>query len=297
MPEVAVIGSGGIGGYVAAELVGAGRDVAMCVRTPFDTLSVEDAGETRTVPMRIETDPKAVGPTRWVLLTTKSGDTDGAAPWLAAMAAPDTTLVVLQNGLGQRQRGEPIAHGAHVLPAVIYCSVERPEPGRIVHHSAARIVVPREGASAGLVALFAGSKFQVEETDDFVTAAWTKLFGNLVANAVTAITIRRTDVLGLPSIKALAGDVLGEALAVAVADGAKVTQADADRILDRIGGHGGGSGTSMLYDRLAGRPLEHRYLTGALLERAERYGVPAPVNRTLLALLDAVSGQDLRAVA
>ena len=37
-------------------------------------------------------------------------------------------------------------------------------------------------------------------------------------------------------------------------------------------------------------------LTGALVARADRYGIPVPVNRTLLALLTAVSGQDLAQV-
>ena len=52
--SVAVIGSGGIGGYVAAALAEAGRTVTMCVRTPFETLTVEDKYGTRTVPMRVE---------------------------------------------------------------------------------------------------------------------------------------------------------------------------------------------------------------------------------------------------
>ena len=49
-----------------------------------------------------------------------------------------------------------------------------------------------------------------------------------------------------------------------------------------------GFGTSMLYDRLAGRPLEHEYLTGAVVGAGARRGVPTPLNRTVLTLLRAI---------
>lgn len=295
---VAIIGSGGIGGYLAAELVGAGREVVMCVRTPFDGLSIESGGTTREVAVRVETSPGGVKPVRWVLLTTKAQDTAGAEPWIAALAGPGTTLVVVQNGVGHAARARPVAHEAAILPAVIYCSVERTAPGRMVHHGAARLIVPGGDEGDAFARLFAGTGFKVEPTDDFTTAAWRKLLNNLVGNAVTAITISRMGVFENPLVAALAGKIVEEAIAVARAEGARLTDEDARRVLGTGGGrgHGQNSGTSMLYDRLAGRPLEHRHLTGALIEAADRHGIEAPVNRTLYALLDAVSGQTLDAV-
>jgi 2-dehydropantoate 2-reductase len=41
----------------------------------------------------------------------------------------------------------------------------------------------------------------------------------------------------------------------------------------------------MLYDRLAGRPLEHEELTGAVVRRAEAAGVDVPLSRAVLTLL------------
>jgi 2-dehydropantoate 2-reductase len=48
-------------------------------------------------------------------------------------------------------------------------------------------------------------------------------------------------------------------------------------------------GTSMYFDRLAGRELEVEALTGAIVAAGERLGVPTPLNAALLALLRAVS--------
>lgn len=291
--EVAIIGSGGIGGFLAGALVGAGRDVALCVRTSFPELTIESKGETRTIPVRIATDPASVGPARWVLVTTKSQDTAGAEPWLKSLVGPETVVVVVQNGIGHVERAAPIANGAEILPAIIYCSVERTRPGHIVHHGGARMVVPAGEVAKGFVTLFAGTEFEIVESDDFLTFAWRKLLSNLVGNAITGITIRRTDVLGRPPIRALAARILDEAIAVAQAEGAGLTAADAEKVLDGQGALGPGAGTSMLYDRLAGRELEHHYITGALVAAADRHGIDAPANRTLYALLDAISGQDL----
>lgn len=199
----------------------------------------------------------------------------------------------MQNGLDHAERVGPVAAGAPILPAIIYCSVERVAPGRIVHHGAARLLVPRGPESAGFAALFAGTAFEIVESDDFGTVAWRKLFGNLVGNAITALTLRRSVVLSEPAILDLARAILREALVVAQADGARLSADDADRVIAGLGSLGRDSGTSMLYDRLAGSPLEHRYLTGALVAAADRHGIEVPVNRTLLALLEAVSGQKL----
>ena len=48
------------------------------------------------------------------------------------------------------------------------------------------------------------------------------------------------------------------------------------------------AGTSMYFDRLAGRRLEADDLTGALVAAGRRHGIPTPVNATLLTLLRGV---------
>ena len=49
------------------------------------------------------------------------------------------------------------------------------------------------------------------------------------------------------------------------------------------------AGTSMYFDRLAGRPLEIEALTGAIVAAGERFGIPTPINRALLTLLRVIS--------
>jgi 2-dehydropantoate 2-reductase len=290
---IAIIGSGGIGGYIAGALTRGGHRPTLCVRTAFDRLEVTEGGATRTVDVPVATDPGAVARARWVLVTTKAQDVAGAAPWLAALAGPGTTVAVIQNGVDHARRAEPhLPEGATLLPAIIYCAVERTAPGRITHHGAARMHVPEGAAGAAFADLFAGSGFQIKQEADFVTTAWRKLLSNAVANPITALTLRRMTVFEDAAVQRLAEDVMAEVIAVARAEGAKVAPEDGVRILAGYPQMGTG-GSSMLYDRLSERPLEHDYITGAVVEAADRHGIPVPLNRTILALLSGASGRPL----
>lgn len=289
--RIAIIGSGGIGGYLAASLVRGGHKPTLCVRTPFKELRIEEKGETHTVDLPIVSDPTLVdGPARWVLITTKANDTPSTEPWLAALVDENTTVVVVQNGVNQEERVVPyVPAGTAVLPAVIYCAVERKAPGLIVHHGAARIQVPAGPEGAAFDGLFAGSGFEIVQESDFTTVAWRKLLSNATANAITALTLRRMSVFAEEPVRQLAAELLDEVIAVAQAEGANVTREDGDAILKSYHRISNG-GTSMLYDRLLGRELEHKFITGAVIEAAARHGIAVPVNRTISALLSAVSG-------
>jgi 2-dehydropantoate 2-reductase len=92
-----------------------------------------------------------------------------------------------------------------------------------------------------------------------------------------------------PGIVALAHELLAEVTAVARAEGARLDDDEADRIVAAFEAMPEDSGTSMLYDRLAGRPLEYDALTGAVVRAAERHSLDVPLNRALLALLRALS--------
>lgn len=287
--RVAVIGAGAIGGFYAAAAEAAGHEVTLCVRRPVDELVVEIGGAARRASVRIVMQPAEATPHPWVFLATKAQDTEAAAPWLARLAAPGTRVVVLQNGIDQVERVAPLAPGAEVVPTVVHTSAEKVAPGRIVLHTGQTLVLPA-GSTHRLVAeLFAGTGVRIEAQTEFTTEAWRKLMGNVSVNTITALTQRRIGVMHEPDIRELARGLLTEAVQVALAEGAKLAADEVERTLAVYSAFNPNGGSSMYYDRLAGRPMEHEHLTGALVRRAERHGLPVPLNRAMLALLRAVA--------
>ncbi|HEY2191932.1 MAG TPA: 2-dehydropantoate 2-reductase [Actinomycetospora sp.] len=293
MARVVVIGPGAIGGVLAALADERGHDVALAVRTPFDVLRVRTGadGAEREVPAAVHTDPVELGPVDWVVLTTKAHHTGSAAGWLKATTGPGTVVVVAQNGVDQERRVEGLVHpDATAIPAVVVLGAEAVEPGRILHHGYGRLTVPDGPWVEGLRGVVGGGDDGVEVVGsaDHRTDAWRKLISNAVANPITALTLRRNEVLAEDPMTDLVLGLSREVVAAGRAEGADISEDDVTALRRHYATMPAGTGTSMLYDRLARRPLEHEYLTGAVVAAGARHGVPTPLNAAMLALLRAL---------
>jgi len=283
---VAVVGAGAIGAVIC-NATAPDDPPLLCVRTPIPALVVVGEDRTSEPDVRIVTEPAAVEqPADVVFLTVKATDTAAAAGWLGRLCTPATLLVMAQNGLDHAGRvAGMVPDGTAVVPGLAYIAAERLGAGRVRHLAGSSLVVPA-AVVARVAAAVPGLK--VRGTDDVVTACWQKLLGNLVANPITALTMRRIDVMGEPGIADLARGVLREAVAVGRASGADLDDAVIEPIVVGTARYGSATGSSMLYDRLAGRPMEHRYLTGEVVRRGADLGIPTPLNGALLALLEAI---------
>ena len=289
MTEVAVVGPGSVGAFFAAHLAATGRDVLACARRPFDEYVIESASMPARAPARVVTDPGAVeGTADWVLVAVKSHQTAAAAPWLDRLCGPETTVVVLQNGIEGEARLAPLSGQAEVVAAVVYCATELMAPGHVVHRQSQTLIVPEREASVRFAALFGGTPIEIRVTDAYLTEAWRKLGINVMANGVTALTGRPLGVFLRPDIELLGRRLLLESWAVAAADGAELTAADVDAFFAGFGQVDPDGPTSMLQDRRAGRATEHDALYGAVVRAGARLGVATPLAETLGALLAAI---------
>jgi len=290
---IAVIGAGSIGGYVAWQAARAGHAVVLGVRSPFERLVVvDDAGE-HPVDAAVRATPAAMRPAEWVLLATKAHQTADAAGWLRAACGPATrAVVVLQNGVEHAERVAPFVGGTPILPAVVSIGAEVLAPGRIRHHAYAGLEVPEGDLGRDFAALFAGSDLGVTRVPDFRTTAWRKLISNVTASPITSLSGRRIEVMADPVVRDLAVGLAAECVEVARADGAAIPSAFAAEFVETMAKNAAtwpSFGSSMLYDRTAGRPTEHEALTGAVVRIGARLGVATPLNAAVLALLRAAA--------
>ena len=290
--KIAVVGLGSIGGIAAACLAAAGRhDIVACVRKPLVRLTLERGDETSEVALRALTDPAAAQPVDWVLLCTKTPATVSTAPWLQRLCTASTKVAVLQNGIDQVARVSPLVGGAGVIPVIVYYNGERLAPDRVRVRQVGDddFVVADDAAGRAFAQLFDGTPLRVRLSEDLTTLLWRKLLMNATANPISALTLQRQAVFRRADIQTLCHAVLAEAIAVGRADGAHLAPDEAQRIMTQLLGYSPDLGTSMYFDRLAGRPLEIDALTGAIVAAGERHGIATPLNCALLTLLRAVS--------
>jgi 2-dehydropantoate 2-reductase len=290
--SVAIIGLGSIGGIAAARLADVGRhDVTGCARRPLDHLTLEGPDRTITVPLRVITEPAMAEPVDWVLLVTKAQDTQAAAPWLARLCTQATRVAVMQNGIDHVERVAPLTRGATVVPVIVYYNGERLAPDRVRMRIAGDrdLAVADDEPGRAFSALLDGTGLRVRREADFVTLKWRKLLLNAVANPITALTLQRQAVLRRADVHALCLDVLEETVRIARADGATLPDDEPKLVMERLMKFAPELGTSMYFDRLAGRTFEVEALTGAIVAAGERHGLATPLNRMLLTLLRAIN--------
>jgi 2-dehydropantoate 2-reductase len=289
---VAVVGLGSIGGIVVGCLRDADRhDVIVCTRKPIERLVLERPEGAVDVSLHALHDPARAQRVDWVLLCTKGHQTQSATPWLGRLCDSATRVAVLQNGIGHIARISPLVAGAAVIPAIVYCNGERlgPDCVRLRHAGQHDLAVADDGDGEAFAQLFHDTPLRVLLSSDFATLAWRKLLINAVANPVTALTLQRQAVFRRADVHALCIAILDEAVAVARADGARLADDESERTMATLLTYPPEAGTSMYFDRLAGRALEVEALTGAIVAAGERLGLATPLNRMLLTLLRAVS--------
>ena len=290
MDKIAVLGVGAIGGVFGVRLCRSSRhDVTLCVRKPIDKLVVETRDSVIESQVKCVTAPSEARPVDCVLLAVKGHQIQDVAHWLDALVGDGTIIAVLQNGVEHKQRVEPYAAGAEIVPVVVNCPADRLAPGHVAQQGGAQLV-PEEGRGARLLAsLYEGTDIQVKPTSDFTTASWAKLCNNIGAGPATALTNKGRGVLHEPDVAELCRGLVRECAAVGRAEGAKLADDVAERSIERLKDADPEATTSMLADRRAGRRIEADVMTGAVVRIGARHRIPTPLNAAVHALLSSVN--------
>jgi 2-dehydropantoate 2-reductase len=313
--KVAIFGAGAIGGLLAARMSGAGAEVTVIARGPHlaamqaNGLTLRIGGESLTVRPRCVADAAEAGVQDAVIVTVKAHGLSPAAPAIATMMGPETSLVTAINGVPywyfygldgpwRDRRVESVDPGgrlwdilppSHAIGAVAYPAAEVVEPGIIEHTYGDRFSLGEPDGSRSprveaLSRLLIASGLRAPVRPRIRDEIWVKLWGNLAFNPLSALTGATLDRLtGQPDLRAICRTMMTEAKAVAEALGVRFA-IDVEKRIDgaaEVGAHK----TSMLQDLERGRPMEIDALLGAVVELGETVGLPLPLCGSILGLL------------
>ncbi len=286
-PTVAIVGAGAIGTVMADALAGR-ADVVLCRRDSSTPMTLEIDGDRRIVDAAIASMTSELAPVDWVVIATKAQDTAALGGWLDRLVGPTTRVVMLQNGIGHAERVARWVPEKRIVPGIVYLVAEKTGRDLVVCRDAIGIALPDTGFAREFAELV-GETVPVRLTADFATEAWSKLIMNVALNPLTTLTDRTMEVTADPALRPVVRAILSEGVNVARAEGVRMSRDAAESLLaglDRLPRDGS---TSMQLDRQNGRPLEYRFLTGAILTAADRHAVPVPHLRTIHGLLGALA--------
>ncbi len=296
--KTAIVGAGAMGCLFGGLLAEAGVEVWLVDVRPEPVaalrdrgLVVERGGQRRTVRVAATADPAEVGGAQLVIVLVKAVHTPAAARTAAGIAGKDGLVLTLQNGMGNAEVLARTVSSDRVLAGTTAHGATLLGPGAIRHAGSGPTVLgPWAGADAAraerVAALLRSAGIEAEAVDDPRPALWHKLLVNVGINAITALTgVRNGQLLDLVQTRDLVAAAVTEAAAVARRAGVAVDGDPVDRVL-AIARATAENRSSMGQDVDAGRPTEIAAINGFVVSEADRLGVPAPVNRTLAALVE-----------
>ena len=292
-PRFAVLGVGGVGGYLGGMLADSGLDVTFVSRPETAQLLRTSGLVLKTVDREIVLpkvqavgSPSELRDVDVVLLTTKSYDLDDAVRGLPEQIKRESMLVTFQNGIDNDQRVKALLPEAEVHPGIAYIVSARKGPGLIEQSAGPRkFLIGERGevenpriSDIALVMRDAG--LDVTATPDVEKELWTKFIWILAFAGVTG-TCRSP-------IGRIVNDSNGfqmftrcvdEAIHVARALNVKIGESERATVLGKAEGYktkGTGAKASLAIDLDEGRRTEVEALHGALVRIAATVNVPVP---------------------
>jgi len=318
--KICVVGAGGIGGLLAARLAQSGDDVTVIARGPHlaairanGLTLLDENGHQKTSRIRATDRMSEVGSQDLVILGMKAHQVGAVVRELPAMYDAHTSVLTTQNGIpwwyflkfggpheGQRldsvDPGGVIAENLpvdRVLGSVVYPAAEIFRPGVIRHiegnrFSLAEIDNCKSERVVRVCKALQRAGFKAPVVSDIRSEIWTKIWGNLSFNPISALTHATLgDICRYPLTRETAARLMREAQAVGEAFGIRFRVPLEKRIAgaEAVGAHK----TSMLQDIEAGRAIEADALMGSVIELGRIAEVPTPQIETVYACLKLLS--------
>lgn len=297
--KIAVMGSGGVGGFIGARLVQAGCDVAFVARGAHlaalreHGLAVESPlGNFHLPRVRATDDPATLAPVALVLFAVKLWDTEAAARALAPLVGPETGVLSLQNGVQKDDILRRIVGEKAVMGGVCYLATTIGRPGLIKQTGTLQRMVfgeydgRRSQRAEALLGFALKAGIEATLTNDVRRAIWEKFVFLVGLSATTAATrLPIGPVRKNAQTRAFLLGVMKEAVEVGRAQGVALDEDYAEQRLAFADGLPATMTSSMHHDLERGNRLEVEWLSGAVVELGEAAGVPTPLNRAVRDIL------------
>ncbi|MEQ9640072.1 MAG: 2-dehydropantoate 2-reductase [Alphaproteobacteria bacterium] len=298
--KIAVMGSGGVGGYFGGRLAAAGEEVHFIARRAHLQAMRENglqiyspSGDVLVNPVNATDDPASIGPVDVVLFAPKLYDVESTAALCKPLVGPETAVISLLNGLDSEDRMTPILGVDHVCGGVAQIGSSIEAPGVIRHVSAGFASIQfgelPSGTSPRLERFLAACEaagFDAFLRDDIRYAIWQKfIFLAPFAGICCLVRSPAGVVRDNPATRDLLREAIQEAASLARAEGHAFPDDHVDNVMKMIDGQTGVQKPSMLFDLEKGNRIEVEALNGLIARMSAAKGLDAPVNRVIAAAL------------
>jgi 2-dehydropantoate 2-reductase len=300
---ITVIGPGAIGCLLTAYLTRAGEEVYLLDYRPKRATLLQDRGlavegerEAFHTPIKATAYLTEIRSTDIFILCVKASDTAVVAAKLKDAIPPDSHLLTLQNGMGNREKLSESFGSDRVFAGVTSHGATLLEVGRVRHAGYGEIWL---GETSGTSSSQAGgamlqnlattmnrAELQAQVVDDIEPILWSKLVVNVGINALTAILgVPNGELLKIPTCQNVMDGAIAEAVQVASGCGIQLHLQKEIEKVRAVCNSTAANISSMLQDVKRQKKTEIDQINGAVVRMAASLGIASPVNEVLTALV------------
>jgi 2-dehydropantoate 2-reductase len=296
--RVAVMGTGGIGGYYGGKLAAAGEDVTFIARGAHldairrNGLQVKSVAGDFHVRPKATDDPATIGSVDLVLFCVKGYDTDTAAQRIRALIGSETAVLSLQNGVDNEEKLGRILGKAYVLGGVVHILSTITAPGIISQVAGPRTLKCGEmdgglsSRATHIADVFGHAGVRAEASANILVDLWEKFLFICAQGGATALgRLGIGEILGCPETAQFYRGVMEEIAAVGRAKGVALPADAVDRALAFARTLQPAMRSSLAHDLEHGNRLEVDALMGAVVRYGAEVVVPTPLNFAIYACL------------
>lgn len=231
----AVIGTGAIGGYYGGRLALSGQDVHFLYHSEYDYVKANGLdvksvnGDFHLNNMQVYNNTESMPKCDVILVCMKSTQNDKLPQMLAPIVKDDSTIMLIQNGLGLEQELAKSFPNQVIAGGMAFICSSRVSPGHIIHADYGALTTAYlnnkydEETAEQIKADFKNANVPYTQGDDLNMFRWRKLVWNIPYNGLTVVLRTTTDkLMQNPASRQLITDLMEETVAGARACGANI---------------------------------------------------------------------------
>ncbi len=296
--KIAVMGTGGVGGYFGGLLARNDLDVTFIARGEH-LKAIQDKGlrinskndGDFTVYKSATDNPSTLSKQDLILFTVKMFDNTAAIESIKPIVGDQTTILTLQNGVSNGYDLADIFGNERVMIGTAMLEGRISEPGVVTQGGpgAAHFGEMYQGISERgkeLLSLFEASNWKVQLQENMLDTLWKKFaYLSACASTCTASNSSMGEMRSIPETRNLILNAIEEGFKVGRAYGAPIADDAMDWAISALDNFPYDGKSSMAKDFAENRAVELEGLTGTVIKMAERLQIDTPINNMLYAVL------------
>lgn len=290
--KIAIIGTGGVGGYFGAKLAQAGNDVTfvargkhlkvikqngLVVKSFLGDMHIEDAKAVERISDLQQADLVLCGVKAWQIKEIRND--------LKTITHSNSIVLPLQNGVLAAQELSEVLGNNVVMGGLCRIISKIEQPGVISHFGVTPEIIFGEldkSLSARmdtLKSLFDEAGIQCKASKDIEADVWRKFISICVSALLAVSKTTYGEMCELKETRIMMIDLLNEIYAVSQKMNINIKPDFVDKTVAFIESYPYQSTSSLTRDVWEGKPSEIDYQNGTVVKLAEQHGIHVPVNR------------------